>query len=115
MYHLTATETFDAAHFLPNYEGKCKNLHGHTWKIEVEVFSEYLDHNDFVIDFSKIKQSIRELDHQLLNDFIPNPTAENIAKYLFQKLPVFHLKKITVWETPDNKVAYFEDPRIVAC
>ena len=76
----------DAAHNLPNYVGKCSNLHGHTWKIVVEIDCSILDKNDFVADFTKIKEVINQFDHGYINDKIYNPTAENMSKYLAEKI-----------------------------
>lgn len=89
------TFTFDAAHYLPNYEGKCRNLHGHTFKLEVEVSAEGLieggSQTGMVIDFGVIERLVKdfvmvELDHKLLNDIIPNPTAENICQWIWKEL-----------------------------
>lgn len=104
LYKLETIETFDAAHYLPNYDGKCKNLHGHSWKIKVRCESETLNKDGFVVDFSALKKIIREFDHTLLNTFIANPTAENIARYFYERIP--NCKSITVWETEHNKVTY---------
>lgn len=76
--------TFDAAHLLPYYEGKCKNLHGHTWKVEVAVEGRIMEEHGLVVDFSRLKQwmednIVMEYDHTYLNDKMDNPTAENIA------------------------------------
>lgn len=76
----------DAAHNLPNYVGKCSNLHGHTWKIVVEIDCNILDKNDFVADFTKIKEVVNQFDHGYINDKIKNPTAENMSKYLAEKI-----------------------------
>ena len=76
----------DSAHKLPNYKGKCSNLHGHTWKIVVAIETDTLDENDFVVDFTKVKAIVSELDHQNLNDYVENPTAENLAYYFANKI-----------------------------
>ena len=91
-YTLKATTDFAAAHLLRDYPGDCRRLHGHNWKVEVEVTTAVLDECGMGIDFKVIKQAIRsaarELDHQYLNEIPPfdtiNPTAENIAAYLFR-------------------------------
>ena len=81
---------FDAAHFLPDYEGKCKNLHGHTWYLEVEVEGEVNKSSGFVIDFATLQEIVRPLldvlDHHCLNDIMTNPTCENLVDYIW-----FHL------------------------
>jgi len=76
----------DAAHNLPNYNGKCHNLHGHTWKIVVEIDCDTLDKNDFVADFTKIKEVVNQFDHAYINDKIENPTAENMSVYLAEAI-----------------------------
>jgi 6-pyruvoyltetrahydropterin/6-carboxytetrahydropterin synthase len=76
----------DAAHNLPNYDGKCHNLHGHTWRIVVEIDCDTLDKNDFVADFTKIKEVVNQFDHAYINDTIKNPTAENMVVYLTEEI-----------------------------
>ncbi|MGA9098800.1 MAG: 6-carboxytetrahydropterin synthase QueD, partial [Methanotrichaceae archaeon] len=76
---------FDAAHSLPGYQGKCANLHGHTYKVEV-VIEGPIGENGFVMDFFQLKKILNsvleDLDHSNLNDLLPNPTAENISELL---------------------------------
>lgn len=80
---------FDAAHRLPDYDGPCKNLHGHTWTLELFVIGRP-QHNGMVIDFKTLhKQAtnvIKSLDHSYLNDKFDNPTCECIATYILQKI-----------------------------
>jgi 6-pyruvoyltetrahydropterin/6-carboxytetrahydropterin synthase len=81
---------FDAAHHLPNYEGKCRNLHGHTWKVDV-VISGLTNQNGFVIDFTILKRELailidKHFDHKNLNETFANPTCENIASFIFHYL-----------------------------
>jgi len=76
----------DAAHNLPNYNGKCRNLHGHTWKIVVEIECNKLDKNDFVVDFTQIKKVVNQFDHGYINKTIKNPTAENMSIYLSKEI-----------------------------
>lgn len=117
MYKLVTEREIDAAHFLPHYPGKCANLHGHRWKIKVEIASPVVNEWGFVVDFSLIKDAIDSFDHQLINDFLPEdvlPTAENIAKELFniitmsisKKNEFAFIDKITVWETENNSIEY---------
>ena len=79
--------TFEAAHFLPNHLGACKNIHGHGFKLEVEVKMSETSHRDMVIDFSDLKRIVNEniidkVDHSFLNDVFPDiaPTAENLLR-----------------------------------
>ncbi|MED2253326.1 MULTISPECIES: 6-carboxytetrahydropterin synthase QueD [Brevibacillus] len=84
--------TFDAAHHLHAYEGKCKNLHGHTYHVVFGI-SGYPDEIGLVIDFGDIKQIWKEhieiyLDHRYLNEMLPpmNTTAENMVVWLFEQM-----------------------------
>jgi 6-pyruvoyltetrahydropterin/6-carboxytetrahydropterin synthase len=115
MYSITTEASFDAAHFLKNYNGKCKNIHGHRWRIIVEVQSENLktDVQEYgmINDFGDLKRDLKELadkfDHTFIyekdslkkelvemlraEDFTLNevdfrPTAENFSKYFFDKM-----------------------------
>jgi len=102
--------TFDSAHWLPNVpEGhKCGRMHGHTYRVKLTVSGGINPHTGFVIDFgdlkAKAKPVIDALDHQTLNDFIPNPTCENLALYLAAKIG--GLSFIEVWETPTSGCRY---------
>jgi 6-pyruvoyltetrahydropterin/6-carboxytetrahydropterin synthase len=92
--------TFQSAHYLPNVADghKCKNLHGHNYKVEI-VFLGSLDHRGFVKDFAEIDELmapiLKELDHKLINDVIFNPTAEHIAMWIQAKSGAHG---VTVWE-----------------
>ncbi len=86
VYELELDMDFDSAHFLPGYNGKCANQHGHCWRIIINMYTSTLDQQHMVMDFKKIKDEINKLDHQMLNNFIPMPTAENIAGYLFDQI-----------------------------
>ncbi|UOQ92582.1 6-carboxytetrahydropterin synthase QueD [Halobacillus shinanisalinarum] len=84
--------TFDAAHHLHRYEGKCKNLHGHTYKVIFGI-SGFVDEIGLVIDFGDIKNIWKEqieihLDHRYLNDTLPhmNTTAENMVVWIYEKM-----------------------------
>jgi 6-pyruvoyltetrahydropterin/6-carboxytetrahydropterin synthase len=80
---------FDAAHLLKDYEGKCANLHGHTWKVSVWVKGDesLKDKSGILWDFGNLKKIIDELDHRNLNDYMENsPTAENITLFIYNKL-----------------------------
>ena len=80
---------FDAAHLLPGYQGKCARLHGHTYQVEIVVEGE-VGEDGFVMDFYQLKQiiskALQELDHSYLNDILPNPTAETIARWISDHL-----------------------------
>ena len=93
MYEVRVETDFSAAHFLRDYNGKCENLHGHNYKVFALVLFASLDNGGMLLDFSKLKTSLRsvcgELDHTNLNDmavFDQNPSAERIAKYIYEAL-----------------------------
>ena len=118
MFELNIKGHFAASHFLKGYEGKCKNLHGHTWKVEMAVASDRLDSVGMVADFAVVKKELRDflekLDHVHLNETPPfdktNPTTENLAKYIFdefgQKHRQYHIKRVTVWESDTASITY---------
>ena len=108
--------TFDAAHYLPNYEGKCKNMHGHSWLLEVEVSGRVND-TGMIVDFVGIKEVVNQtitdkLDHSLLNDICPNPTCENLLVWIWTELQKtwlnwsldagLTLERIRLYETPGS-------------
>lgn len=114
-YLLLHTEfTFDSAHRLTEYEGKCKNIHGHTWLVEAQIkgYVEQCDSIGILFDFSNVKK-IKELyDHKLLNAImLANPTAENIAiniYHLFKEINEDLMYKIRVYETAVRKETWCE-------
>ena len=114
---------FDSAHFLPNYEGKCRRVHGHHWGVEIAVLGPINKNTGMVIDFTILSNfllQIKEnLDHHLLNDVIENPTAENIVLYVRDKLgeqswgiDPKSVRWIKVWESEDS-YAMWEDHAIL--
>ena len=106
--------SFSAAHQLPNYNGPCRDLHGHTWKA-VFVLEGAVRSDGMVGDFKTLKKVLDGVlpDHQFLNDLLPNPTAENLASFLFQKanqalVPMqLRVKSLEIWES-DNAAAIVE-------
>ncbi len=114
---------FAAAHLLRDYEGVCNRLHGHNWKVEVQVTALKLDDVGMGMDFKVIKDATRELigklDHRNLNDIPPfdkiNPTAENISEYLYSELSKMlnadgiKVSAVTLWETDRASVTYTEE------
>ncbi len=122
MYTLTTMVEFSSAHTLVGHSGPCKKMHGHNWKVEVEITGDKLDKIGMVVDFKEIRKAtnlvVDELDHEFLNDLEPfsedNPTAENIARYIFTKLSEEFSNKnvkvnsIKLWETDKSAVSYKE-------
>lgn len=103
--------SFDSAHRLSNYDGPCANLHGHTYKLQVVMKGE-VKPNGMVVDFAFVKKVVKEhvisrLDHTFLNELIEQPTAENIATWMWNTLKDYlPLYEIRLWETPTSFVIY---------
>lgn len=129
MHLITSESSFDAAHFLTNYEGKCKNIHGHRWRVVVTIKGELI--NGMLVDFGDFKKDIKDLcdyfDHSfivekgsldkklfdLLNkQFVLRvvefrTTAENFSKYIFEEMSKkYSVKEVCVFETPNNCARY---------
>ena len=129
MHILKCESSFDAAHFLTNYEGKCKNIHGHRWRVILSITGE--DDNGMVVDFNIIKKDLKELcdyfDHSfivekdslkkelfdMLNEefllrVVPfRTTAENFSKYFYDELSKkYNVVEVEVYETPNNSARY---------
>lgn len=131
MTTVTKTIKFDAAHILTNHQGLCKNLHGHTYRVDVSVTQPDEDDRDMVIDFKDLKQIATRLicdrfDHAFIyntessgeceiaavvekNGMRTAPigfrsTAENLARYFYQELKpeIAGLSAVKVWETADS-------------
>jgi 6-pyruvoyltetrahydropterin/6-carboxytetrahydropterin synthase len=121
MYEITIRSHFSGAHRLRYLHGKCEELHGHNWKVEVSVVSNHLGKEGVAIDFGVLKQKVekvlKHLDHTYLND-LPyfsgkEPSSENIAKYIFDRLKRelnrlhVNLKRVTAWESETTSATYF--------
>ena len=110
-WKLSLDHSFDAAHRLPDHPGKCRNLHGHTWQVRVEVTVDQLNKHGMVVDFGDLKRVIdTEFDHQLINETLGNPTAELIAESIHGLVAGFvpedAVVSITVQESPGARVEY---------
>ncbi|MDR3203275.1 MAG: 6-carboxytetrahydropterin synthase QueD [Deltaproteobacteria bacterium] len=123
MYELKVTNRFAAAHNLRDFYGKCENLHGHNWFVEVVARAEELEKNGLAMDFGEIKkflnQTLDRIDHQYLNEIdefkVLNPSSENIAKFIFDNLaPVLlkassgrvRLRSVSAWESENACATY---------
>lgn len=139
MYYLKTSASFDSAHFLAGYDGKCSNIHGHRWVIEVRIKGSDLQETgtqrEMLVDFGDLKREVRMIadtfDHSLIyeiNSLKPatvqallsehfrlvgvqfRPTAENLARHFYDILSeVFTVDEVAVYETPDNCAVYRED------
>lgn len=121
IYRTFVDTTFSAAHQLRDYKGSCGEMHGHTWKVRVEVETGGLDKIGMTLDFKdlmmKANTVIKRFDHRCLNQISPfdkdNPTAENIARYIYsevEKILPEHIKisEVIVWESANYGVKYSE-------
>jgi 6-pyruvoyltetrahydropterin/6-carboxytetrahydropterin synthase len=120
VYELTVIRQFSAAHQLREFRGNCERLHGHNWKVEVSLTGEELNDAGLLIDFKEVKEAtdrtLEELDHSFLNE-LPhfrdqNPSSENIAAYIFEKLSStlnsnqIKVTKVTAWESDSARASY---------
>lgn len=120
LFELSIKGDFASAHFLRDYDGPCKDLHGHTWKVEVAVTSPKLNRIGLVVDFRLIKRQLKDflmiIDHVNLNEIAyfkkVNPSTENLAKYIYREfgkvVRPFKIKQVTVWESDAASVRYYE-------
>jgi 6-pyruvoyltetrahydropterin/6-carboxytetrahydropterin synthase len=124
MYEVTVEQTFAAGHALREYKGKCENVHGHNYRVQITVEGERLNRIGLLVDFVELKRVVREvvaiLDHQFINDLEPftviNPSAENMAKYFYDEVSQrmgppdadapARIAQIKVWET-DTSIAVY--------
>jgi len=118
MYSIRVEAYFSSAHNLREYKGKCEELHGHNWKVEVCAAKDKLDKAGMVLDFRDLKKRLNAvleaLDHKYLNK-VPyfkkvNPTSESIAKYIYKKLrpKISVIKSVRVWENNTSSATYEE-------
>ena len=122
-YLLKVVTEFASAHTLRNYPGACSRMHGHNWKVELEVEATALDAHGMGVDFKAMKTAANEvgerLDHRYLNELEPftelNPTAENIAAYMYREIAAklnsdtIRVNAVTLWETDRACVRYSEE------
>jgi len=118
MYALIVKTTFEASHVIPGHTGKCARLHGHTYRVEAEFVGEALDELGMVQDFSALRKALDDLlpDHRHLNDVLDvAPTAENIARWIYERLEMSGLPvtSVTVWETDRYGCRYTPSPTSV--
>lgn len=96
-WRLKVRDQFSAAHALRCYQGKCENLHGHNFKVEIEVEGTNLDEAGMLLDFGILKHRLRQilakLDHRILNEIHPfdtiNPSSENLAHHIYTEFAPF--------------------------
>jgi 6-pyruvoyltetrahydropterin/6-carboxytetrahydropterin synthase len=135
MYEILVRGGFSSAHNLRGYKGKCEGLHGHNWKVEARFEKEALNNIGISVDFTELKSGLKnvlkELDHKHINKIgifkTENPSAENIAKYIYLKLKDairnkakgglkpsstkekgLSVKSVSVWESETSCATYYE-------
>jgi 6-pyruvoyltetrahydropterin/6-carboxytetrahydropterin synthase len=122
MFLVSVQETFSSGHALRGYKGKCENLHGHNYRVQVTLEGPQLDYIGLLVDFTHLKEVMRSiikrLDHQFINDLEPfttvNPSAENMAKYFYDQVsgklqnlpPGARVSNVVVWETDTAMAQY---------
>jgi 6-pyruvoyltetrahydropterin/6-carboxytetrahydropterin synthase len=123
MFEVSVEETFAAGHSLRNYRGKCENVHGHNYRVQITMEGEELNQIGLLVDFADVKRSIRDivarLDHQFINDIPPfdavNPSAENLARYFYDEVsgglpPGPRIREVKIWETDITSATYRPTP-----
>lgn len=121
MYEVMIEEEFSAAHALRGYKGKCENLHGHNYKIEIYARGRELNNIGLLVDFVELKEAaddlVTYLDHKNLNELEPfieeqNPSAENVARFVLERLAAriddgrVKIYKVRCFETPTSVATY---------
>lgn len=120
-YRITVEAEFSAAHRLRGYRGKCENMHGHNWRVELTIEADELDDIGMVMDFAHARRMLNEvlepLDHRLLDDLeyfqAHNPTSEQVARYVYREIKgrlssPARVKEVSVWETAQSRATYYE-------
>jgi 6-pyruvoyltetrahydropterin/6-carboxytetrahydropterin synthase len=120
-FEVMIERNFSSAHQLRGYRGKCENLHGHNYKIEIYARGRELNHIGLLVDFVELKQAADELvtylDHKNLNELEPfvteqNPSAENVARFCLENLAAklndnrVEIYKVRCFETPTSVATY---------
>lgn len=118
MYEIKVKANFSSAHNLRNYRGKCEHLHGHNWAVEAVFAYRKLDKDGLAVDFrdakAMLKCAIEDMDHSYLNELkdfkAANPTSENIAKLIYEKIKKksVQIKSVSVWENEGSCATYLE-------
>jgi 6-pyruvoyltetrahydropterin/6-carboxytetrahydropterin synthase len=124
MFEVMIERNFSSAHQLRGYKGKCENLHGHNYKIEIFARGRELDHIGLLVDFGELKTAaddiVQYLDHRNINELPPfdaelNPSAENLARYILERVAAsvgderVQVYKVRCYETPTSVATYQVD------
>ena len=120
MFEVSVEQTFAAGHALRNYHGKCENVHGHNYRVQVTMQGPQLDSIGLLVDFVEVKKLmsgvVDRLDHRFINDLTPfdmiNPSAENLAKYFYDEITAglgettVRVGEVKIWETDITSATY---------
>ena len=123
MYILTVEDHFASAHQLRGYRGKCENIHGHNWRIVLNVSGDKLNELGLLIDFHDLKAILKKitgyLDHKNINEIEPfnriNPSSENIAEFITVEVQrelsainnELSVESVTVWESESSRCTFY--------
>jgi 6-pyruvoyltetrahydropterin/6-carboxytetrahydropterin synthase len=120
-FEVMIERNFSSAHQLRGYKGKCENLHGHNYKIEIYARGSELNNIGLLVDFVELKEAadkvVRYLDHRNINELPPfdqelNPSAENLARYILERIASsisddrVQIYKVRCFETPTSVATY---------
>ena len=121
MFRIVVFDYFSSAHQLKGYQGQCEEVHGHNWKVEVELAGDRLDDIGLLVDFRAVKKILKNildgLDHKMLNQVPPfdriNPSSELIARHIYTRFKQeltgdAKVNSITVWESENSRAIYSE-------
>jgi 6-pyruvoyltetrahydropterin/6-carboxytetrahydropterin synthase len=121
LFEVMIERNFSSAHQLRGYKGKCENLHGHNYRIEIYARGRELDNIGLLVDFGELKDAADEvvqyLDHRNINELQPfdeelNPSAENLARYILERVASrvgderVEVYKVRCFETPTSVATY---------
>jgi 6-pyruvoyltetrahydropterin/6-carboxytetrahydropterin synthase len=124
MFEVMIERNFSSAHQLRGYKGKCENLHGHNYRVEIFARGRELDHIGLLVDFGDLKMAaddiVSYLDHRNINELPPfdaelNPSAENLARYILERVAArvgderVQVYKVRCYETPTSVATYQVD------
>ncbi len=123
-FEVMIERNFSSAHQLRGYRGKCENLHGHNYKIEIYARGQELNNIGLLVDFVELKEAadeiVRYLDHRNINELPPfdrqlNPSAENLARFILERIAGriederVQIYKVRCFETPTSVATYQVD------
>lgn len=113
MWHIRVRAGFSAAHQIHGQGGRCEQIHGHNYRVEVTVSSDTISPPGMIVDFADVRNRLRSIlpDHRLLNEVYDfNPTTENLARRFYEEMRKhFPVTRVTVWEDDDSAAEYSAD------